>query len=621
MNEHFVSVKVDREERPDVDAVYMEATQAMTGHGGWPMTVLPDPERRAVLLRHVLPAEPTGTACRRSAQVLPSVARRVDASGATRSTTPARGRRPRSWPSAPRHRPAPTTGRRRRSSTRRRPCAARRVRRRRAAGSAARRSSRRRWCWSSCCATTRAPATDGALRDGRGAPARRWRAAACTTSSPAASRATPSTPRWVVPHFEKMLYDNALLLRVYVHWWRATGTALARRVAVETCDWLLRELRTAEGGFAVGARRRHRGRRGQLPTSGRPASSSRCSGRTTARGRPSCSASPRRARSSTARRVLQLLRDPDDADRCAVACASRLLRGRAGRASAAGTRRQGGRGLERAGHRRARRGRRAARPAGPGRGRDGGAPTCSLDAAPRSTAGCAGCSRDGVVGAPAGVLEDYADVAEGLLALHRSPASAVARRAPATCSTRCSTHFARRRRRLLRHRRRRRARWSAGRRTRPTTRPRPGQSRRRRRAADLRRADRLRRHRAAAEAALGDGRAADRRRHPRFAGWAAARSPRRCWPARARSRSSDARPGRCCTGRAAGDRAGRGRRSTGRQRPAARRPALSRAPRRTSAGASSATPRPPTPAALAARLRSASLSPRTVAGLCIAVIV
>src|SRR4051794_17051259 len=44
MNEHFVSVKVDREERPDVDALYMEATQAMTGHGGWPMTVFLDPD-------------------------------------------------------------------------------------------------------------------------------------------------------------------------------------------------------------------------------------------------------------------------------------------------------------------------------------------------------------------------------------------------------------------------------------------------------------------------------------------------------------------------------------------------------------------------------------------------
>ena len=44
MNEHFVNVKVDREERPDVDSLYMEATQAMTGHGGWPMTVFCDPD-------------------------------------------------------------------------------------------------------------------------------------------------------------------------------------------------------------------------------------------------------------------------------------------------------------------------------------------------------------------------------------------------------------------------------------------------------------------------------------------------------------------------------------------------------------------------------------------------
>ena len=55
---------------------------------------------------------------------------------------------------------------------------------------------------------------------------------------------------WVVPHFEKMLYDNALLLRVYLHWWRATGSALARRVAQESAEWLLRDLRTPEGGFS-----------------------------------------------------------------------------------------------------------------------------------------------------------------------------------------------------------------------------------------------------------------------------------------------------------------------------------------------------------------------------------
>lgn len=55
---------------------------------------------------------------------------------------------------------------------------------------------------------------------------------------------------WVVPHFEKMLYDNALLLRAYLHLWRATGSPLARRTALTTADFLLRELRTPEGAFA-----------------------------------------------------------------------------------------------------------------------------------------------------------------------------------------------------------------------------------------------------------------------------------------------------------------------------------------------------------------------------------
>jgi uncharacterized protein YyaL (SSP411 family) len=55
---------------------------------------------------------------------------------------------------------------------------------------------------------------------------------------------------WVVPHFEKMLYDNALLLRAYLHWWRVSGSPLAERIARETADFLVRDLRTAEGGFA-----------------------------------------------------------------------------------------------------------------------------------------------------------------------------------------------------------------------------------------------------------------------------------------------------------------------------------------------------------------------------------
>ena len=55
---------------------------------------------------------------------------------------------------------------------------------------------------------------------------------------------------WVVPHFEKMLYDNAQLLRVYLHLWRATRSPLAERVSRQTADFLLRDLRTVEGGFA-----------------------------------------------------------------------------------------------------------------------------------------------------------------------------------------------------------------------------------------------------------------------------------------------------------------------------------------------------------------------------------
>jgi uncharacterized protein len=56
---------------------------------------------------------------------------------------------------------------------------------------------------------------------------------------------------WVVPHFEKMLYDNALLLGVYAHWWRRTQDPLAERVVSETVDWFVREMRTPQGGFAA----------------------------------------------------------------------------------------------------------------------------------------------------------------------------------------------------------------------------------------------------------------------------------------------------------------------------------------------------------------------------------
>ena len=70
--------------------------------------------------------------------------------------------------------------------------------------------------------------------------------------------------RWHVPHFEKMLYDNALLVRLYVHAWQVTGNERYRRVATQTCEYLLRELRHAEGGVLLLPGRRQRGRRGQV---------------------------------------------------------------------------------------------------------------------------------------------------------------------------------------------------------------------------------------------------------------------------------------------------------------------------------------------------------------------
>ena len=76
-----------------------------------------------------------------------------------------------------------------------------------------------------------------------------WRRAASTTRSAAASRATRSTRTGSCPHFEKMLYDNALLARAYLHAWQLTGDELFRRVCEETLDWALREMRGPEGGF------------------------------------------------------------------------------------------------------------------------------------------------------------------------------------------------------------------------------------------------------------------------------------------------------------------------------------------------------------------------------------
>ena len=152
-----------------------------------------------------------------AAQTVPRLA------GAAALEAPERGARP---------------GRARRGGRR----AAARLRRRATAAGAARPSSRRRPRSSSCSAAARP----------------RWRCTRCGAMALGGmydqigggfSRYSVDA-RWIVPHFEKMLYDNALLARAYLHGWQVTGEPLFRRVATETLDWALRELRQEEGGFA-----------------------------------------------------------------------------------------------------------------------------------------------------------------------------------------------------------------------------------------------------------------------------------------------------------------------------------------------------------------------------------
>jgi uncharacterized protein len=243
MNEHFVNIKVDREERPDVDAVYMQATTAMTGQGGWPMTVLltpdggpffagtyfPDQPRQGhPSFRQVLEALSQAWRSRRDEVV--KVA--ADVAGHLQDTGLPQGEQPIDEELL--------TG----------------------------------------AVTSLAASYDGQAAGFGGAPKFPpsmvleflLRHAARTGSSQAANMAGATLQAmarggmydqlaggfarysvdrdWVVPHFEKMLYDNAQLLGVYVRWWRQSGDPLGARIARETADFMIAELGTDEGGFA-----------------------------------------------------------------------------------------------------------------------------------------------------------------------------------------------------------------------------------------------------------------------------------------------------------------------------------------------------------------------------------
>ncbi|MEU8829756.1 thioredoxin domain-containing protein [Streptomyces sp900116325] len=244
LNAHFVPVKVDREERPDVDAVYMEAVQAATGQGGWPMTVFLTAGAEPFYFGTYFPPEPrhgmpsflqvlegvvsawtdrhdevnevagrivrdlAGRSLVHGGEGLPGESELAQALlGLSREYDEKHG----GFGGAPKFPPSMTIEFLLRHHAR--------------------------------------TGAEGALQ--MAADTCEAMARGGMYDQLAGGFARYSVDReWVVPHFEKMLYDNALLCRVYAHLWRATGSELARRVALETADFMVRELRTAEGGFA-----------------------------------------------------------------------------------------------------------------------------------------------------------------------------------------------------------------------------------------------------------------------------------------------------------------------------------------------------------------------------------
>jgi uncharacterized protein YyaL (SSP411 family) len=238
MNKQFVCVKVDREERPDVDALCMEACQAMTGRGGWPLNAFLTPELVPFYAGTYFPPE-QGRGMPSWEMVLEAVG---DAWVQRRDTIRQQGAEiVRSLGASARLEPSAEPIRDQLVAE---------------AVSALRGSyDPQHGGFGGAPKFPQASVIELLLTRGEHEMSLRTLAAMAEGGiydqvGGGFSRYAVD-PSWTVPHFEKMLYDNALLARAYLHGWQVSGNERLRRVCRETLDWALREMRGAEGGFCA----------------------------------------------------------------------------------------------------------------------------------------------------------------------------------------------------------------------------------------------------------------------------------------------------------------------------------------------------------------------------------
>jgi uncharacterized protein YyaL (SSP411 family) len=236
MNERFVCIKVDREERPDIDAICMEACQAITGRGGWPLNAFLTPEQQPFYAGTYFPPEPRhGMPSWR--MVLDAVSdawekRREEIRAQAVQIQTSLAATARLEPSVEPIREELLTG---------------------TVSSLRSTFDREHAGWGGAPKFPQASIIEFLLARGE-------REMSLQTLSAMASGgiydqigggfARYAVDRtWTVPHFEKMLYDNALLARAYLHGWQVTGGERFKEVCCATLDWALREMRGPEGGF------------------------------------------------------------------------------------------------------------------------------------------------------------------------------------------------------------------------------------------------------------------------------------------------------------------------------------------------------------------------------------